>query len=69
MDVYIVVSGKFIKIFAHLARTSTTKMNHKLFFQNNKSASLLNNLLKKSFIQLLKKYFAFPPGLEPGIRD
>ena len=46
--------GKFIKVFAHLARTSTTKMNHKLFFQNNKSASLSNNLSKKSFIQLLK---------------
>ena len=69
MDVYIVVSGKFIKVFAHLARTSATKMNHKLFFQNDKSTSLSNNLSKNSCIQLLKIIFAFPPGLEPGIRD
>ena len=59
MDVYIVVSGKFIKVFAHLARTSTTKMNHKLFFQNDKSASLSNNLLKNLCIQLLKLFLRF----------
>ena len=59
MDVYIVVSGKFIKVFAHLARTSATKMNHKLFFQNNKSASLSNNLLKNLCIQLLKLFLRF----------